>query len=49
MGQKIVLAGPSAARDLGIGMVFQHFDLQMGDFDLILRVNRSGTYLNGKG
>jgi len=25
MGQKIVLAGPSAARSLGIGMVFQHF------------------------
>ena len=25
MGQKIVLAGPSEARDLGIGMVFQHF------------------------
>jgi general nucleoside transport system ATP-binding protein len=30
-GRKIVLAGPSAARDLGIGLVFQHFDLQMGD------------------
>jgi general nucleoside transport system ATP-binding protein len=27
MGQKIVLAGPSEARDLGIGMVFQHFTL----------------------
>src|ERR1700683_2875330 len=27
MGQKIVLAGPSAARALGIGMVFQHFSL----------------------
>src|SRR6478672_1266070 len=27
MGQKIVLAGPSEARDLGIGMVFQHFSL----------------------
>src|SRR6202167_4383806 len=27
MGQKVVLAGPSAARDLGIGMVFQHFTL----------------------
>ena len=27
MGQKIVLAGPSEARTLGIGMVFQHFTL----------------------
>jgi general nucleoside transport system ATP-binding protein len=27
MGEKIVLAGPSEARDLGIGMVFQHFTL----------------------
>jgi general nucleoside transport system ATP-binding protein len=27
MGQKIVLAGPAAARALGIGMVFQHFSL----------------------
>jgi general nucleoside transport system ATP-binding protein len=27
MGQKIVLAGPSEARALGIGMVFQHFTL----------------------
>jgi general nucleoside transport system ATP-binding protein len=27
MGQKVVLAGPSAARALGIGMVFQHFTL----------------------
>jgi len=27
MGQKIELAGPSAARALGIGMVFQHFSL----------------------
>ena len=27
MGQKIVLAGPSEARHLGIGMVFQHFTL----------------------
>src|SRR3984885_7021024 len=27
MGQKIVLAGPSEARALGIGMVFQHFSL----------------------
>src|SRR5580698_1144678 len=27
MGQKVVLAGPSAARSLGIGMVFQHFSL----------------------
>ena len=27
MGQKVVLAGPSEARDLGIGMVFQHFTL----------------------
>ncbi len=27
MGQKVVLAGPSGARDLGIGMVFQHFTL----------------------
>jgi general nucleoside transport system ATP-binding protein len=27
MGQKIVLAGPSEARSLGIGMVFQHFSL----------------------
>jgi general nucleoside transport system ATP-binding protein len=27
MGQKIVLSGPSAARALGIGMVFQHFSL----------------------
>src|SRR3954471_231657 len=26
-GQKIVLSGPSAARALGIGMVFQHFSL----------------------
>ena len=27
MGQKVVLAGPSEARRLGIGMVFQHFTL----------------------
>jgi simple sugar transport system ATP-binding protein len=27
MDRKIVLAGPSEARDLGIGMVFQHFSL----------------------
>ncbi len=27
MGQKVVLAGPSEARALGIGMVFQHFSL----------------------
>ena len=27
MGRKIVLAGPSEARELGIGMVFQHFSL----------------------
>ena len=27
MGQKVVLGGPSEARDLGIGMVFQHFTL----------------------
>ena len=27
MGQKIVLGGPSEARALGIGMVFQHFSL----------------------
>src|ERR1700676_5244276 len=27
MGQKIVLSGPSQARALGIGMVFQHFSL----------------------
>jgi simple sugar transport system ATP-binding protein len=27
LGDKIVLAGPSAARALGIGMVFQHFSL----------------------
>ena len=27
MGDKIVLTGPSAARELGIGMVFQHFSL----------------------
>src|SRR5579862_988247 len=27
MGQRIVLAGPSEARGLGIGMVFQHFSL----------------------
>src|SRR5271154_4967178 len=27
MGQRIVLAGPSEARSLGIGMVFQHFSL----------------------
>jgi general nucleoside transport system ATP-binding protein len=27
MGQKIALAGPSEARSLGIGMVFQHFSL----------------------
>src|SRR6204780_5675953 len=27
MGQKVVLAGPSEARHLGIGMVFQHFTL----------------------
>src|SRR5579863_4573022 len=26
-GQKVVLAGPSEARALGIGMVFQHFTL----------------------
>jgi len=27
MGQKVVLSGPSGARDLGVGMVFQHFTL----------------------
>jgi len=27
MGQKVVLSGPSEARNLGIGMVFQHFTL----------------------
>jgi ABC-type uncharacterized transport system ATPase subunit len=27
MGEKVVLAGPSEARALGIGMVFQHFSL----------------------
>jgi general nucleoside transport system ATP-binding protein len=27
MGEKVVLAGPSQARQLGIGMVFQHFSL----------------------
>src|SRR5690348_15101780 len=27
MGQRVVLAGPSEARALGIGMVFQHFSL----------------------
>src|SRR5579862_737007 len=27
MGRKVVLSGPSEARDLGIGMVFQHFTL----------------------
>src|SRR5580704_8533186 len=27
MGHKVVLAGPSEARSLGIGMVFQHFSL----------------------
>jgi ABC-type uncharacterized transport system ATPase subunit len=27
MGEKVVLGGPSEARDLGIGMVFQHFTL----------------------
>jgi simple sugar transport system ATP-binding protein len=27
MGRPVVLAGPAAARDLGIGMVFQHFSL----------------------
>src|ERR1700677_2266709 len=27
MSQKVVLPGPSAARTLGIGMVFQHFSL----------------------
>jgi general nucleoside transport system ATP-binding protein len=27
MGQKVVLSGPSEARALGIGMVFQHFSL----------------------
>jgi ABC-type uncharacterized transport system ATPase subunit len=27
MGEKIILAGPSEARALGIGMVFQHFSL----------------------
>src|ERR1700686_3774958 len=27
MGRKVELAGPSAARALGIGMVFQHFSL----------------------
>src|SRR5262245_48207230 len=27
LGRKIVLAGPSQARALGIGMVFQHFSL----------------------
>jgi simple sugar transport system ATP-binding protein len=27
MGEKVVLSGPSAARGLGIGMVFQHFSL----------------------
>ncbi len=27
MGQKVVLSGPSEARTLGVGMVFQHFSL----------------------
>ncbi|HXO70479.1 MAG TPA: ATP-binding cassette domain-containing protein, partial [Bradyrhizobium sp.] len=27
MGEKVVLSGPSEARALGIGMVFQHFSL----------------------
>src|ERR1700751_5005408 len=27
MGEKVVLSGPSQARALGIGMVFQHFSL----------------------
>jgi general nucleoside transport system ATP-binding protein len=27
MGEKVVLSGPSAARTLGVGMVFQHFSL----------------------
>jgi simple sugar transport system ATP-binding protein len=27
MGEKVVLSGPSEARELGIGMVFQHFSL----------------------
>jgi general nucleoside transport system ATP-binding protein len=27
MGRKVELAGPAAARDIGIGMVFQHFSL----------------------
>src|ERR1700692_2982831 len=27
MGQKVILTGPSEARTLGIGMVFQHFSL----------------------
>src|ERR1700722_18568524 len=27
MGEKVVLSGPSEARGLGIGMVFQHFSL----------------------
>src|SRR6202167_5072636 len=27
MGQRVILAGPSEARTLGIGMVFQHFSL----------------------
>ena len=43
-GQKVVLPGPSAARALGIGMVFQHFSL----FDNLTVAENVALGLDGK-
>ncbi len=43
-GQKVVLAGPSQARELGIGMVFQHFSL----FDNLTVAENVALGLDGK-
>jgi simple sugar transport system ATP-binding protein len=44
MNQKVVLAGPSEARALGIGMVFQHFSL----FDNLTVAENVALGLDGK-
>ncbi len=44
MNEKIVLAGPSAARALGVGMVFQHFSL----FDNLTVAENVALGLDGK-
>ena len=44
MGHKVVLAGPSEARALGIGMVFQHFSL----FDNLTVAENVALGLDGK-